>query len=139
MRVAVISMLGLCLLAYARPALAKDRMQRARVVFADRCGACHSFEEHSNRDLGKGQINLTGLTTRWNDAQIRNWLADPLKVKADTRCEAGLLDATEAKLVLALLHEPRVPSSARPQIPPFAAGPRHHFAPPPRAGQGDHR
>lgn len=139
MRISVISTLYLCLLGSALPASAKDRMQRARVVYAERCGACHSFEEHSNRDLGKGQVNLTGLTTRWSEAQIRSWLAAPEKVKSDTRCEAGLLDSTESKLILALLREPRAPSSARPQIPPFAAGPPRHFTPPPRPGQGDHR
>jgi cytochrome c2 len=139
MRVSAISMLCLCLLGYAQPAFAKDRLQRARAVYAERCGACHSFEAHSDRDLGKGRINLTGLMTRWTDAQVRSWLAAPQKVKSDTRCEAGLLEATESKLVLALLHAPRVPSSTQPQIPPFAAGPPLHLAPPPRPGQGDHR
>lgn len=139
MRVLAISMLCLSLLAYGRPAVAKDRMHRARAIFGDRCAACHAFEQSSDRDLGKGRVNLTDLTKRWTDVQIRSWLAAPQKVKSDTRCEAGLLDSSQAELILALLHEPRMPASARPQIPPFAAGPPLHLEPPVRPGQGDHR
>jgi len=78
--IGIMGAVALCV--FATPALAQDAAKGAQVYAAQKCSMCHSIE-------GKGNAKgvLDGVGTKLKEAEIREWIVDPVAAAAKHKAE----------------------------------------------------
>lgn len=122
----------------ASPALAKDRLLRARTLFNAACGRCHTVALTAPRGTRPHAINLAWAALKMSDPELRAWMADPQRQKPGTICEADKADPVLADLVIALLRATPIPAARPLHVPPRSDGPPPRPLPP-RNAEAVHR